>query len=49
MVFEGDLDVLDFVLYNRFDLHVDLVFAQLCDFLHDISAHRNFDIERSLF
>ena len=48
LVFEGDFDVFDFVLDNRFDLYVDLVFAQLCDFLHDISSHGNFDVERSL-
>ena len=49
LVFERDLDVFDFVLYNRFDLHVDLVFAQLCNFLHDISSHGYFDVKWSLF
>ena len=48
LVFEGDLDVFDFVLDNRFDLYVDLVFAQLCDFLHDVSCHGDFEIEWSL-
>ena len=49
LVFKRDLDVFDFVLDNRFDLHVDLVFAQLSNFLHDISSHGYFDIEWSLF
>ena len=48
LVFEGYLDVFDFVLNNRFDLHINLVFAQLCNFLHDISCHGDFEIEWSL-